>query len=148
MEEFDDNRCGTSPELLWQKLRATSVALCPRPLLFLGPVLQKGMKGWGKLRKKEEVPLSLLEAPLLFGALAFWNTRFTPKDQPRPGAGSLSLRVWAVGVMLGSTVGRLENILQWAKQTPFPTNTHAHTYLHTCMQTCMPWDLSILLLDL
>ena len=58
------------------------MALCPHPLLFLGPVLQKGMKGWGNLRKKEELPLALLEAPLLFGALAFWSTRFTLKDQP------------------------------------------------------------------
>ena len=71
------------------------------------------------------------------GSFAFWCSSLLEhqvytEGSAQPEAGSLSLRVWAVGVMLGSTVGRLENILQWAKQTPFPTDTHAHTHMHTC----------------
>ena len=119
-----DDRCGTSPELPWQTTQSQLCGSVPHPLLFLEQASQKGLEGWGKLRKRETMPLALLEVPLLFGALAVWSTSFTLKDRPGPGPGGLSLRVWAVAVMVG---------VLWAdglnKCSPEPTPpTHTHMY--------------------
>lgn len=130
---LSDDRCGTSHELPWQITQSQPCGSVPQPLLFLGPVSQKGPRGRGKLRKRETMPLALLDIPLLFGALALRSTRFTLKDRPSPGPGGPSLRVWAVAVMLGSTAGRLENILPWANQMSSRTNTHTHTHMYANM---------------
>lgn len=110
-----------------KQLRVSFVGLCPT-LLFLGQASQKGLEGWGKLRKRETMPLALLEVPLLFGALALRSTSFTLQDRPSPGPGGLSLRVWAVAVMV---------VVLWAdglnKCSPEPTPpTHAHICKHEC----------------
>lgn len=110
-----------------KQLRVSFVGLCPT-LLFLGQASQKGLEGWGKLRKRETMPLALLEVPLLFGALALRSTSFTLQDRPSPGPGGLSLRVWAVAVMV---------VVLWAdglnKCSPEPTPPpHAHVCKHEC----------------
>lgn len=108
-----------------KQLRVSCVGLCRTPT-FLQQVPQKGLEARGKLRKRETVPLALLEVPLLSGALALWSSGFTLKDRPRPGPGGPSLRVRAVVVMLGVLWA------DWLNKCP-PEPTPAHT--RTCAQT-------------
>lgn len=61
-----DDRCGTSHELSWQIIQSQPCGSVPQPLLFLGPVSQKGLGGRGELRKREMMPLVLLDIALLF----------------------------------------------------------------------------------
>ena len=65
------------------------------PPTFAGARAPEGAEEMGKSSgKKDEMPLPSPESSLLFAALVFWSSRFAWKDQPGPGGGRLSLRVW------------------------------------------------------
>lgn len=93
--------------------------------------------------------LALLGAHLLFGALAFGAPGLhsegsaIPEEEGSPtlpGAGRPSSEGMGSWSDAGSTVGRLDNIPQWVKQTPSPTCTcirapvYAHTQAHSPSQ--------------